>query len=202
MGVDRRLLLVLAWAACAVLAAGLGFGAASLVGDAIGDTPTASADTPVVTVTTGPSTPTSTPRTSSPRTSAAPSSPAGHGTTRPAPGTSRTTAAAPTVRTGSRSTAGGVVVATCRSGLVKVSPSPAPGWRLDSWTTGSVATADVEFRNGTSKVEVHVRCGSSGPVFSVETGTDAGGGDDGGGSGDGGGGTSGGSDPSGGSSDG
>jgi len=174
--VDRRLLLVAAWAACALLAAGLGFGAASLVGDAIGDSPSASADQA-----TGPTgTPGPTTSTSARPSSAASSTPS---RTSASP-TRRPTTAAPAVHSGSRSTTGGVVFASCRAGLVRVSPSPAPGWRLDSWTSGSVPTAGVEFRNGTATVEVRVRCGSGGPVFSVETGTSGGGdgGGDGGGS--------------------
>ena len=176
---DRRLLLVLAWAACAVLAAGLGFGAASLVGDAIGDTPSASADQTSTTTTTA------TPATGTPTATASTGRTATGATTRPSTRTATPShhASASTDKSGSRSTSGGVVYATCRGGLARVSPSPAAGWRVDSYTRGFVSSAQAEFVNGTTKVEVKASCGSSGPVFAVETGSDRSGGDDGGGSG-------------------
>ena len=84
---------------------------------------------------------------------------------------------APAVRRGTKATTGGIVSATCTSGRVVVSASPASGWRLDEMTSGSVTEAKVEFRKSESKVEVRVRCSASGPVFDVETGTSGGGGD-------------------------
>jgi hypothetical protein len=156
--VDRRLVLAIAWAACALVAAAVGFGAANLVGNAIEDIPLASGGSPAVAT----ETPTSSPRVTTGAPTATPT-----GTTR---------IAAPAVRRGTKATTGGVVSATCTSGRVVVSASPASGWRLDNWTTGSVTEAQVEFRRNEAKVEVRARCGASGPVFQVETGTSGGGG--------------------------
>jgi hypothetical protein len=163
--VDRRLLLTLAWGACVLVAAAVGFGAANLVGDAIEDTPLAVGSS----ATTQAATPTSaTSRTPKVTPSASPT-PTRPATRRVTPPVSTTSASL----RGSRSTAGGVVTATCSAGKVRVSASPASGWRLDSWTTGLVTEAQVEFRRNEAKVEVHVTCAAGGPRFDVETSDDA-----------------------------
>ena len=150
-------MLAIAWAACALVAAAVGFGAANLVGNAIEDIPLASGSSPTVA--------TEAPTSSLPVTTSAPK----------ATPTDTTRIAAPAVRRGTKTTTGGVVSATCTSGRVVVSASPASGWRLDEMTSGSVTEAKVEFRKSESKVEVRARCGASGPVFAVETGTSGGG---------------------------
>src|SRR5688500_7503508 len=110
---DRRLALVAAWVLFAVASVGVGFGAAGLVGDPFTDGGVAA---PGAASGSGDGTATPTPTSStSPTSSASP------------------TSTAPTVADVQRSvqTRGGSVFGTCRSGLVRLSASPAVGWEID-----------------------------------------------------------------------
>lgn len=73
-------------------------------------------------------------------------------------------------------TEAGTVFADCTAGQPVLAGAPAAGW----WIDGSDDPAQVQFENGSQKLEVHVVCGSRGPQFSVEgPRSDEGGGDDG-----------------------
>jgi hypothetical protein len=90
-------------------------------------------------------------------------------------------AAAPTTPTGTKATLAGTVSASCTSGSLIVSGAPATGWWIDDSNDG-----EVEFENGTQKLEVTVTCVDGSPRFSVEgPRPDNSGGDDDGEDGDG-----------------
>jgi hypothetical protein len=97
--------------------------------------------------------------------------------------------------TGSFSSSGGMVSASCSSGLVTLTSwSPALGFGTDGFARGPAASAWVKFKSSGSEVTVTAACGSGGPHFSTAADDrhGGGGGDDhgggGGGSGKGGGG--------------
>jgi hypothetical protein len=177
---DRRFALIALWVVFATAAIGVGFGAASFVGDPLNTVPSAGAPpldglVPGLSSTPGPS-PTGNHRRHHDDGSA--TSPTAGGTLR-----SSNVGAV----TGSRTTRGGYVSATCRGGLVSVSASPAVGWEIHDLTSGQVTEARVRFEpsqdaNG-DRVEVTVRCVSGRPDFLVSD--ESGGGDGGGGSGSG-----------------
>jgi hypothetical protein len=84
-------------------------------------------------------------------------------------GSSTTASATPTspgpvASTGEQSTVGGRVLASCTDGTPALASVPAAGW----WVDDSSDPGEVEFRNGTVKVEVHVVCVDGGPQFTVE----------------------------------
>ncbi|TFV83440.1 hypothetical protein [Blastococcus sp. CT_GayMR16] len=88
-------------------------------------------------------------------------------TTASVPSTSPSTSptAAPTAAApGEQVTVGGTVFAACTSGAPDLASAPAPGW----WVDDSSDQGEVEFRNGSQKVEVHTVCVDGGPQFSVE----------------------------------
>jgi hypothetical protein len=61
-------------------------------------------------------------------------------------------------------TAGGTVFATCSSGVLEIGTAPASGWQLDDQDQHG----EVEFESTTQRVEVHVACVGSVPVFRDE----------------------------------
>jgi hypothetical protein len=74
-------------------------------------------------------------------------------------------------------TVAGTVTATCDGGALSYAGTPAPGWWLDD----SPRPGEVEFENGTQKLEVKVTCVDGTPQFFVEGPRDDGrgrGGDD------------------------
>jgi hypothetical protein len=78
-----------------------------------------------------------------------------------APGT--TEAADPTAAAaGEKSTAGGTVFASCVDGTAQLAGAPVAGWSVES------APGQVEFRNGTQKIEVRADCSTGSPQFVVE----------------------------------
>jgi hypothetical protein len=85
-----------------------------------------------------------------------------------ATGTS-TTSAAPTtapsgVPSGEQATVGGTVFASCAGEAADLASAPAPGWAVDD----SSKPGEVEFENGTQKVEIAVSCAAGSPQFVVE----------------------------------
>lgn len=66
--------------------------------------------------------------------------------------------------TGEHATEAGTVFANCTGGQPVLAGAPAAGW----WIDDSDDPGEVEFENGTQKLEVHVVCGPGGPQFSVE----------------------------------
>jgi hypothetical protein len=79
--------------------------------------------------------------------------------------------------TGEYPTVGGTVYANCTGGQPVLAGVPAAGW----WVDDSDDPGEVEFKNDTQKVEVHVTCGAAGPQFFLEgpRADDSGRGDDG-----------------------
>lgn len=59
---------------------------------------------------------------------------------------------------------GGTVYASCGAGAPSLAGAPAAGW----WVDDSPDPGEVEFENGTSKVEVKVTCVGGAPRFEVE----------------------------------
>ena len=78
--------------------------------------------------------------------------------------------------TAQKATEAGMVYASCDSGSAQVSGAPAAGW----WVDDSAEPGEVEFRDGSRKLEVHVTCVDGAPVFAVEgpRADNSGGGDD------------------------
>jgi hypothetical protein len=74
------------------------------------------------------------------------------------------TASGPAPSTGEQATVGGTVLASCTSGTPDLASAPAAGW----WVDDSSDPGEVEFRNGTVKVEVHTVCVDGSPRFTVE----------------------------------
>ena len=72
--------------------------------------------------------------------------------------------AAPAPAAGQQVTDGGTVYGSCDGGLPVVASAPAAGWWLDD----SSDAGQVEFQNGTPKVEVRVTCVDGVAQFSVE----------------------------------
>ena len=79
------------------------------------------------------------------------------------------------VPAGEQATVGGTAYANCAGGSPVLASAPAAGW----WVDDSPKPGEIEFRNGTQKVEVHVTCVGGTPQFSVEgpRADDSGGGD-------------------------
>ena len=73
-------------------------------------------------------------------------------------------APAPSGVAGEQATAGGTVFASCDSGTPVLASAPAAGW----WIDDSPSAGEVEFRDGSQKVEVRVLCSGGVPTFSVE----------------------------------
>ena len=65
---------------------------------------------------------------------------------------------------GEMTTAGGTVYASCDGAVAALASAPAPGW----WVDDSSDQGQVEFRNGTQKVEIRAVCVDGGPQFTVE----------------------------------
>jgi hypothetical protein len=61
-------------------------------------------------------------------------------------------------------TGAGTVWATCTGGALSLAGTPAPGWWLDD----SLDPGEVEFENGTQKLEVEISCVGGTPQFFVE----------------------------------
>jgi hypothetical protein len=70
----------------------------------------------------------------------------------------------PAVPSGEQVTAGGTVFAACVDGIPELAGAPAPGW----WVDDSNDPGEVEFRNGSQKVEIRTVCSGGAPQFSVE----------------------------------
>ena len=192
------------WGAFAVASVGVGFGAAGLVGDPFSDgvvdaSPAAgvgAAPTPSASMTPSGGPPT-------PAASISPSQSkieVPSGTARPTrsiDGPEPAESAAP-ARAVSRTltTRGGLVSATCRSDLIRVSGSPAVGWQIEDIDGGPQRYARVRFEpiDGDGRVDLEATCSRGTPRFALDD--EVGGGEDGGGedggSEDGGGGESGG----------
>jgi hypothetical protein len=83
-----------------------------------------------------------------------------------ATGTPPVPSAAPTATlpTGEYATAGGTVYADCSSGSPVVAGAPAAGWYADD----SPDPGEVEFENGSQKVEVDVYCAGGVPYFVLD----------------------------------
>ena len=102
--------------------------------------------------------------------------------TPPAASSSATSTAEPSASpsslqpTAQKATEAGMVYASCDRGAPEVAGAPAAGW----WVDDSDDPGEVEFKNGTRKLEVKVTCVDGSPVFSVEgpRADDSGGGDD------------------------
>lgn len=178
---NRRLALVALWAVFAVAAVGVGFAAAGLVGD-----PFTEPSGVQVTANGAGGTPTPTQTATGP----APSTPSGTpssrhgGSSSSAPPTSSPRSAEPVVR--SLSTRAGLVSGSCRGGLVTISAAPAVGWSLDEVSGGPTEEAKAKFRRtggGEGEVEVHARCASGVPRFTVDDSASGGGSGDSSGSG-------------------
>jgi hypothetical protein len=167
-----RSVLVATWLVFAVLATAAGFAAVSQVGRELDVQPLPAAapraEPTESFATVGPTDP------SAGATSPGSPSSDSSGQTR-APTRTRTTSAdvpdlpePPRSRTASRVVRGNYVSATCRSGAVTLSASPAPGWRLDDYRPGPAREARARFRSESGDVEVRVTCGSGGaPAFDV-----------------------------------
>jgi hypothetical protein len=85
-------------------------------------------------------------------------------TTTSSTGSSTPTVAVPGPTSGEHVTVGGTVFASCAGGSLSLGSAPAAGW----WVDDSDDPGEVEFKNGTQKVEVHTVCVGSVPQFSVE----------------------------------
>jgi hypothetical protein len=142
----RTVALGTVWTASAAAAVGLGFLAVSLV-DA-----SASPGTTPVALTTSAAPSASAPSTSSDDGSSSSSS------------SSSSTAPPPAASPGEQATVGGTVYAACDTGAPVLASAPAPGWWLDD----SNDPGEVEFKNGTLKVEVKISCAGGAPQFVVE----------------------------------
>jgi hypothetical protein len=70
----------------------------------------------------------------------------------------------PTTATGQFATVAGTAYANCTGGTPVVAGAAAAGW----WVDDSNDAGEVEFENGTQKLEVHVVCVDGAPQFSVE----------------------------------
>jgi len=75
-----------------------------------------------------------------------------------------TASPAPGATSGEYVTVGGTVFASCVAGVPSLAGAPAPGW----WVDDSNDPGEVEFKNGTQKVEVHTVCVGDVPQFSDE----------------------------------
>jgi hypothetical protein len=76
-------------------------------------------------------------------------------------------AAAPTQpqpASGEQLTVGGTVYASCADGQPVLASAPAPGW----WVDDTSRAGQVEFKDGSQSIEVHVGCATGVPSFSVE----------------------------------
>ncbi|WP_147252088.1 hypothetical protein [Blastococcus sp. TF02-09] len=91
------------------------------------------------------------------------STPASVTTTSAAP-TSGTTASSSPSATGQYDTVGGTVVADCATGTPVLAGVPAAGWFVDD----SNDPGEMEFESGEQKVEVHVVCTGTEPVFGLD----------------------------------
>jgi hypothetical protein len=82
--------------------------------------------------------------------------------------TSEDAVASPSASTaaGTKTTVAGTVSASCTSGTPRVSGAPASGWWIDD-SEGADA-GQVEFRDGSRTLEVHVTCVDGSPRFAVE----------------------------------
>jgi hypothetical protein len=69
---------------------------------------------------------------------------------------------------GEQSTPGGTVYATCVDGTAQLAGAPAAGWTVEK------SADQVEFRNGSAKIEVRADCSTGSPQFVVEDGGAAG----------------------------
>ncbi|NYJ04294.1 hypothetical protein [Petropleomorpha daqingensis] len=65
---------------------------------------------------------------------------------------------------GEQSTPGGTVYATCLDGTAQLAGAPAAGWTVET------SPDQVEFRNGSAKIEVGADCSTGAPQFTVEDG--------------------------------
>ncbi|MGK5113157.1 hypothetical protein [Geodermatophilus sp. CPCC 205506] len=140
------------WTASAAAAVGLGLLSVAVVdADAAPDTRPASA------------------------TSSQPSAPSSSSSSSSDPSSSAPAPAPPASSGGEQVTVAGTVTATCDGGALSYAGAPAPGWWLDD----SPRPGEVEFENGSQKLEVKVTCVDGTPQFSVEGPRDDGrGGDD------------------------
>jgi len=67
-----------------------------------------------------------------------------------------------TAPSGEQPTPGGTVYASCVGGAARLAGAPASGW------TAEQSADHVEFRDGTSKIEVRADCSTGSPQFAVE----------------------------------
>jgi hypothetical protein len=140
----RTLALGAAWTASAGVAVGLGFLAVSLV-----DASASPGTQPVAAVAT--TTPGATSSSTAGPVPSATTAPGGPGA--PAPGASV-----------EQVTDGGTVYASCDGGVPVLAGAPSPGW----WVDDPSRAGEVEFEDGTTKIEVAVSCAGSTPSFFVE----------------------------------
>ena len=89
---------------------------------------------------------------------------AASGATSTSAGATTSPTAPATSATGQHATVAGTVFANCGGGVPVLAGAPAAGW----WVDDSAKPGEIEFENGTLKLEVHVVCANGGPQFSVE----------------------------------
>jgi len=111
----------------------------------------------------------------------------------PAGPSARASGPAPTPASGSFSSTGGTVLATCLSGRVRLASwFPAQGYQTDGYSRGPASSASVKFKSGGTELTVTATCAGGQPRFTTSAdnrGGGSGGGHGGGGGGSGGGGT-------------
>lgn len=184
---DRRLALTALWAAFAAASVGVGFGAAGLVGDPFSDGVTDAAPAtrsgPEASSTSPPHAGTNEPASSAGPTGTGSSTPTGQASPRTsttAPGAPEGPGPAPDQAvTRNIITGEGTVWATCRSGLVQLSASPAVGWQIEDIDEGRQRDARVRFEpagDGDGRVEVEAVCAQGTPQFALDDDRDSGGG--------------------------
>ena len=84
----------------------------------------------------------------------------------PAASTGTASATASAASAGEQGTPGGTVYASCVDGTAQLAGAPAAGWTVES------GPGQVEFRNGSAKIEVRADCTSGTPQFTVDDGGD------------------------------
>jgi hypothetical protein len=81
-----------------------------------------------------------------------------------APAPSERTNSPAAVAEGQQVTDGGTVYGSCADGVPVLASAPVAGW----WVDDSSDAGQVEFQNGTLKIEVHIACVDGAAQFSVE----------------------------------
>jgi hypothetical protein len=168
--VNRRSALVALWAIFAAAAVGVGFGAAGLVGDPFTAGTTSGAGPAVD-------------GTATSEGSSSPATPTASPSRQPSTGGPSTTAGpAGGPETRSLSTRGGIVSATCGTGQLQLSASPAVGWEIHDLESGDGGEGKVRFErseDGEGRVDVRASCDNGVPRFAIEDDSHGHGGEDG-----------------------